>query len=340
MTGNDLVTDLRSISDLPYKTDLMKLEAAKYHFLLMLDIMMWRTNIQSLLDSSLPLWQKHIGRLQKIDKLFGDKPDPAEEQKERLEFVGNFWLYQVTEKADAATKALLSLEEDYEVTNKKDCDAVLNWLLNSGHREAFLSAIQEDAEDLTGSNEAALYEKAFLAWDAARFVNVVKRGRLLGYYNNEELAQWLDELHPRVVQKFKSWSQFFDGFMLGKKTWEENESQNEVMDAEDIQIFAADNQRMYDNVAVLNSHPLSPWIVFDTRTDYAAPAALTTIAAKTDSSTEANRKATGLKKYWWVFIVLSLVVAGLKIGLKQSQRNKQPASAEERLQNLRDKLNQ
>lgn len=318
----------------------MKLEAAKYHLLLMLDVMMWRTNIKSVLDSALPLWQKHIGRLNKIDKLFGDKPDPAEEQKERLEFVGNFWLYQVTEKADAATRAALSLEEDYEVFNKEDCDTVLNWLLTSGHREEFIAAIKKERIPSSGNTELVVYEKAFLAWDAARFTDVVKRGRILGFYNNDELAQWLDKLHPLVVKQFSSWSQFFDGFMLGKKAWEQSELEHGEMNTEDSHIFESDNKTVYENAAVLYSHPLSPWVVFDISTDYAAPVPAASLAATANGiASPANQKATGLKKYWWVFLLLSFVVAGLKIGLKQSRKNKQHMNTEERLQNLRDKLN-
>ncbi|RQO30618.1 hypothetical protein DBR32_07740 [Taibaiella sp. KBW10] len=310
------------------------LHQPKYRFLLLLDIMMWKHDLASVLDMSVPLWQKHIKRLQKIDKLFGDQPDPAEEQKEKEEFTGDFWIYQITQKASKETKQALELSEDYDIHNRQDALKILEWLQTEGHRKDAKELFDASPELLPEFSITTFEENKILAWDMARFINVLKRSLILGYISEEEMTQKLDQIYPMIAGRYASWQSYVADYKLGNLIWQVSlleEQADEDMEA----AFNEDNKHIEENVAVLLHHELSPWTVFDIRKDYTIPEPPT--EAKTgDKTVVDNSRKTGLQKYWWVLLLIGLLSMGLKIYSKWSQ--KQNNTKEQRMENLKKKL--
>lgn len=163
------------------------------------------------------------------------------------------------------------LGEMWDVKDRNSAIGTLENLLRQGHRGKFeglkknthsLHKFKEifkfdfdESEEITLSDEefkqlAAWIERAdgfvpqtgILAWDIARYVHLVRMCFFAGYLNNDEAWQRLLLAWPLIENKFSSWSEFAQSFLIGRTFWAGQEDPD-----------------LKETCERLLGHPASPW---------------------------------------------------------------------------------
>lgn len=90
-----------------------------------------------------------------------------------------------------------------------------------------------------------LKSSGILAWDAARYVQLVRLCFVAGYLTDDEAWAELLKLAPLVEGRFESWMEFAQSFLIGRTFWS---------GGEDAQVKSVCER--------LLGHPASPWQFF------------------------------------------------------------------------------
>lgn len=146
-----------------------------------------------------------------------------------------------------------SLEQWWDVTDRKSADETLDWVLEEGHRTYFiddgafleeigLGDVDEDDrasfifENFDVTEEEADYyantykmyaeygEHAIDGWDYCRALNLLSFYYLAGYYTEEEALDKSLEIAKDVQPLFGSWDELIDSYLRGYEYWAEESS--------------------------------------------------------------------------------------------------------------------
>lgn len=90
-----------------------------------------------------------------------------------------------------------------------------------------------------------LKESGILAWDAARYIQLIRLSFIAGYLNDDEAWAEILKLAPLVEGRFESWMEFSQSFLIGRTFWS---------GADDPQVKAVCER--------LLGSPASPWQFF------------------------------------------------------------------------------
>lgn len=163
------------------------------------------------------------------------------------------------------------LEEFWQVFDETSAQAAIVNLRQQGHRKKFdvlkkhtqsLHQFKEifkfdfsDPEEVQLSDEdfeklGEWIEKAhkyvpevgILAWDAARYVHLVRMCFIANYLTGPQAWKELLEFHPLVENKFSTWNEFSQSFLIGRTFW---------AGQEDPELKAACERLLF--------HKASPW---------------------------------------------------------------------------------
>ncbi|MEV0179213.1 DUF1266 domain-containing protein [Streptomyces sp. NPDC050625] len=110
-------------------------------------------------------------------------------------------LYPFTRIDDDSARCWLA--ERWEITSRDKLVGRLAGLARTGYRVR--------AQQLTGV--------APLAWDAALYVDVARRGFACGMITEHEAWTALKSIVPSVARTYASWQEYADHYLLGRKVW-------------------------------------------------------------------------------------------------------------------------
>ncbi|MET7476180.1 DUF1266 domain-containing protein [Streptomyces sp. NPDC005648] len=110
-------------------------------------------------------------------------------------------LYPFTRLDDERARSWLA--EQWEITSRAGLTRRLDELADSGYRAR--------AQRLTGV--------APLAWDAALYVDLARRGFACGLIGEADAWTALKNIVPAVVGTYASWQEYADHYLLGRKVW-------------------------------------------------------------------------------------------------------------------------
>lgn len=172
----------------------------------------------------------------------------------------DFW--GITDK-DAAIKSLENIRIQGHRTkfnvlqNALPADGSIDSTSLSKFKKIF-SFDLEDSHDLKMSDEdyrklaqwiqrthRFLKEPGILAWDAARYIHLVRLSFIAGYLTDNEAWAEILKLAPLVEGRFETWLEFSQSFLIGRTFWS---------GGDDPQIKSACER--------LLGHPASPWRYF------------------------------------------------------------------------------
>ncbi|UXR64339.1 DUF1266 domain-containing protein [Bdellovibrio bacteriovorus] len=171
------------------------------------------------------------------------------------------------------------LEEFWSVVDRESCQRTLENIRTQGHRTKFnvlrtslpvdgsIDAVSmekfrqifnfdlEDGQDLQMSeadySKLALWvqrtnkylkDSGILAWDASRYIHLVRLSFVAGYLSDIQAWSEILKLAPIVEGKFENWMDFSQSFLIGRTFWS-----------------GADDPRVKNICEKLLGHPASPW---------------------------------------------------------------------------------
>ncbi|WP_327716990.1 DUF1266 domain-containing protein [Streptomyces sp. NBC_00490] len=112
-------------------------------------------------------------------------------------------LYPFTRSDDDGARRWLA--EQWEITSRDGLADRLDELARSGYRAR--------AQRLLGVSP--------LAWDAALYVDISRRGFAAGMITEGEAWTALKNIVPAVVSAYASWQEYADDYLLGRKVWKD-----------------------------------------------------------------------------------------------------------------------
>jgi hypothetical protein len=95
------------------------------------------------------------------------------------------------------------LADQWEITSREKLAGRLDGLARTGYRAR--------AHQLTGVSP--------MAWDAALYVDITRRGFGCGMISEAEAWTALKNIVPAVVGAYASWQEYADHYLLGRKVW-------------------------------------------------------------------------------------------------------------------------
>ncbi len=98
------------------------------------------------------------------------------------------------------------LAEQWEITSRDDLARRLDGLARSGYRAR--------ARQVLGVSP--------LAWDAALYVDISRRGFGCGMLTETEAWTALKNIVPALVGTYASWQEYADHYLLGRQVWRDN----------------------------------------------------------------------------------------------------------------------
>ncbi|MFH0518311.1 DUF1266 domain-containing protein [Streptomyces sp. M41] len=97
------------------------------------------------------------------------------------------------------------LADQWDITSREQLVGRLDALAGSGYRAR--------AHQLTGV--------APLAWDAAMYVDIARRGFACGLIGESDAWTALKNIVPAVAGTYGSWQEYADHYLLGRRVWRE-----------------------------------------------------------------------------------------------------------------------
>jgi hypothetical protein len=208
-----------------------------------------------------------------------ERPDRNQEEQEFVEdqVCEIFGRLDMNFDPEIKGDCLELLQEMWNVADRASALAAIENLRHQGHRTKFnvLKANAHDAYkfkeifkfDFDESEEVQLSDEDFerlaewirrandfvpkvgiLAWDAARYIHLVRLCFFANYLNPKEAWEKINLLAPIVKDKFKDWSEFSQSFLIGRTFW---------AGEEDPDLKAVCER--------LLGHKASPWMIFELR---------------------------------------------------------------------------
>ncbi|MGW5637477.1 DUF1266 domain-containing protein [Streptomyces sp. NPDC003832] len=112
-------------------------------------------------------------------------------------------LYPFTRIDDDGARRWLA--EQWEITSRAELVERLDDLARAGYRERAYRA--------TGISP--------LAWDAALYVDISRRGFACGLLDEGDTWTALKNIVPSVVRTYASWREYADHYLLGRRVWQD-----------------------------------------------------------------------------------------------------------------------
>lgn len=194
-----------------------------------------------------------------------------------------FFRLDMNYSPDIKGECLEILEDFWQIRNKADAKKALENIRQQGHRTKFnvlgtslpadgsidATSLEkfkqifnfdfQDSQQLQMSDEdyrklaqwiqrTQKYLKVggILAWDAARYVHLIRLCFVVGFLSDDEAWSEVLKLAPIVEGKFDSWMEFAQSFLIGRTFWS-----------------GADDPQVKMICEKLLGHPASPWQFFD-----------------------------------------------------------------------------
>ncbi|MEU6142652.1 DUF1266 domain-containing protein [Streptomyces sp. NPDC047081] len=110
-------------------------------------------------------------------------------------------LYPFTRVDDETARGWLA--EQWEITSRKELVDRLDDLSRTGYR----------------ARAQRLFGVAPLAWDAALYVDIARRGFGCGLITEADAWTALRNIVPSVVRTYASWQEYADHYLLGRQVW-------------------------------------------------------------------------------------------------------------------------
>ncbi|MDF3297420.1 DUF1266 domain-containing protein [Streptomyces tropicalis] len=95
------------------------------------------------------------------------------------------------------------LADQWEIISRQELAGRLDWLARTGYRAR--------AHGLLGVSP--------LAWDAALYVDISRRGFAAGLITEADAWTALKNIVPSVAGTYGSWQEYADHYLLGRKVW-------------------------------------------------------------------------------------------------------------------------
>ncbi len=181
--------------------------------------------------------------------LIGDE-EPSAEARDFIcqHIVENFFRLDMNFAEEMRADCLDLLQEMWDVHDRSSALVSIQALFTTGHRTKFnvlkvntqsLYKFKEifkfdfdESEEIQLSDEefeklATWIERAnsfvpvpgILAWDVARYIHLVRMCFFVGYLSDKEAWDKLNALWPLVENKFSSWNEFAQSFLIGRTFW-------------------------------------------------------------------------------------------------------------------------
>ncbi len=188
--------------------------------------------------------------------------------------MGNLSLVGGYENNDT-TKQMIStaLQSSWDVTDKASADETLKWLLEEGHnsdllksyadyeldsytREELIEVLEES--QITGMDAVIILleydavkkfgDKAILAWDLSRAMQLSAWYYLAGYYTYEEAMDQSLEIAQLLQKTYTSWDEMIESYMYGFQYWNED-------DISDTSSDSYERKQMYEQLKTKEGSP-------------------------------------------------------------------------------------
>ncbi len=161
------------------------------------------------------------------------------------------------------------IESGWDIKNQTDLLDSLMWIENEGHCQSFkqlgeklkaltdgeyqkmLADNQADKEILNRIQIAAKYymalgDKSLFGWDYGRYICLCRWGYMAGYLSEEEAWQKIMPVAKLLQEKFNSWQDLGQNYLIGRRFWSHEDSQQNGYQYEDAFLRLCDM-------------PSSPW---------------------------------------------------------------------------------
>lgn len=214
-----------------------------------------------------------------------DGAEISEDVKEQIlnEIGEYFFRLDMNYSPDIKGECLEILEDFWQIKSKEDVKKALENIRQQGHRTKFnvlFASLPSDGPisvialekfkqifnfDFQDSQELQMVDDDYhklaqwiqrtqkyikgsgiLAWDAARYIHLIRLCFISGYLSDDEAWAEILQLAPIVEGKFDSWMEFSQSFLIGRTFWS-----------------GADDPQVKMICEKLLGHPASPWQFFD-----------------------------------------------------------------------------
>lgn len=138
-----------------------------------------------------------------------------------------------------------SLGEWWSINNKEELISTIQWLESEGHSDSYISCREmaetcsaSELEDFAKENPNAkndfkivkltkdyIRDRALIAWDYGRAVNLCRRGYQIGYFTEEEAWNNIYRLGEKVAKSYNSWTDFGINFLIGRVFWSDDKAE-------------------------------------------------------------------------------------------------------------------
>ena len=166
-----------------------------------------------------------------------------------------------------------ALQSSWDVTDKASADETLKWLLEEGHnsdllksyadyeldsytREELIEVLEES--QITGMDAVIILleydavkkfgDKAILAWDLSRAMQLSAWYYLAGYYTYEEAMDQSLEIAQLLQKTYTSWDEMIESYMYGFQYWNED-------DISDTSSDSYERKQMYEQLKTKEGSP-------------------------------------------------------------------------------------
>ncbi|GAA3772538.1 hypothetical protein GCM10022206_08950 [Streptomyces chiangmaiensis] len=151
-------------------------------------------------------------------------------------------LYPFTRIDDDAARRWLA--DQWEITSREKLIGRLDRLARTGYRAR--------AHQLVGVSP--------LAWDAALYVDITRRGFGCGMIGEADAWTALKNIVPTVAKTYASWHEYADHYLLGRKVWRDGLRGIPEADLPDSQAVADAHLRaLLDPADRASPWHLAPW---------------------------------------------------------------------------------
>jgi hypothetical protein len=155
--------------------------------------------------------------------------------------------YEPTAKSIAGTQQFLA--NSYNVNNREDLLAALEWVDAVGHRrtwedlDSYLAGLSEDElqqvqDEVAGDYQTqhqvemvlqyapTLGSKSLVGWDYCRYVSLCRWGYQCGYITEDEAWDLIMPVAKKLQATFSSWEELGANYLLGREFWSQQEMLN------------------------------------------------------------------------------------------------------------------
>lgn len=108
----------------------------------------------------------------------------------------------------------------WQITDRNSMVSTLAWLEQQGHSAVYNKTNNRSAGfelNFHLKHRDFLKDRSLTAWDLGRFCSLTRLGQFAGLISEEEYWLWMEHVAPRLQSTYKSWKEFSQHYLLGRK---------------------------------------------------------------------------------------------------------------------------